>query len=358
MSLSFGPRLGITTTPATSFKVWAQFSAANSIELQTRVTGTTDWTSQEILTADASKRNTVVLTATGLDPATSYDYRLLESSTQVISEVTTTLPASGRFILYQLNDLHASAGSAQISAWALADWEANYKPLGIPAFVSLMGDFAPYPVASTEAAASTALQTELAKHCGVGLLFSRMQVAYMFDDHDWGGDNSSKDRFPSLTSEGDPEQSAIDLQDAYWRDRPQPASPSYAYSFEVASVPFIFSDTRSQRTPQTNSQPIDDGINGLVRGTLYGAAQLAWLKTTFQTYGRRGLVVHYCSSTYTDQVVASAAGLGADRDSVGLFWQHDRNEVIVDGMIGWGYDTEHNLLVISGDNHWNVMWAE
>lgn len=352
-TLTTGPRLGAPAS--TGFKLWARFSGAATIALETKLTTETTWTSQDSQAVETTKQNTVVLEATGLLPKTSYDYRILIDSVEAFTEETMTMPTDGRFILYQLSDIHRQAASANTTAWALSDWETNYKPLGIPAVFASTGDFIVLGVVSAvEAGALWA--TELAKHCGLGLLFSRVPVLYQFDDWDWAGNNSSNTA-QSFSGEDNPLQAAYDVQDAFWRDRPQPASPSYAYSLEICGIPLIFGDSRSQRVPQTTRDPTEDNVlgdNGV--GDPYGPAQTAWLKTTFQTYGRRALVLYFHGDTYMDQITELIIGGPARRDSVGIFYQKKRNEIIDEGMVGYGYETLNNLFVISGDDHRNVIF--
>lgn len=352
-TLLVGPRLG--SPASTGFKLWAKFDGAGTITLETKLTTETDWTSQESQAIDTGKNNTVVLEASGLLAKTSYDYRILDGTTELFTEETMTMPSTGRFILYHGSDWHGLSSSAGISAWILNDWETNYKPLGIPVMSTHVGDIVIF-AGETPASAETKLDTELVKHCGVGLLWSRIPMLYQFSDWDWAGNNSSNTA-DAFSGEGDPLQAAYDIQESYWRERGQPATPSYAYAHEVAGVPMIFADSRSQRVPQATIDPRADSIlgnNGV--GDQYGDTQLAYLKTQLQAVGRRALVLFFHSDTFTDQRGPTSSSAASQRDSTGIYYQKKRNELIDEGMIGYGYESRNNLLVISGDDHRNCLF--
>lgn len=352
-TLLVGPRLG---SPASAgFKLWAKFDGPATIALETKLTTETTWTSQDSQAVDTAKSNTVVLEASGLQAKTSYDYRILEGETQLFTEETMTMPTTGRFVVYHASDWHAQAISGGISAFILTDWETNYKPLGIPAVSTYIGDFVNL-LAETLGSAVVEVSDELEKHCGVGLLWSRVPMLYQFSDWDWAGNNSSNTA-AAFSGEGDPLQAAYDLQDHIWRDRGQPAAPSYAHTHEIAGVPLIFADTRSQRVPQNSANPINENIlgdNGI--GDQYGDAQLAYLKTQFQTYGHRALVLFFHTDTFTDKRTPVVPGGAAQRDSTGAFYQMKRNELINEGMLGYGYESRNNLLILSGDDHRNCLF--
>jgi len=355
-TLTTGPRLG--SPASTGFKVWAKLDGAASVTLETKLPSATTWTLQDTQAVETAKKNTVVVEATGLEPATLYDYRIAVDAVVAATEQSMTMPTTGRFVVYHFSDFHQSDASVPL-AWALTDWETNYRDAGVPGVISLLGDFTAL-LESTTADAITRLETQLANLCGTGLAGSNMPVMYQFDDWDWGGNNSSKDFLIAFESESDPEQEAIDMQDAYWRERPQPAAPSYGHHYEIASVPFIYSDSRSQRVPQTTSYPPFDNVlgnNGV--GDCYGATQAAWLKTTLRAYGRRALVVFFSGDTWRDSVGtigADGGPTGIHRDSVGVFYIKSRNAVIQEGMMNYGYESLNNLLVVSSDDHNNIMW--
>lgn len=350
-TLLIGPRLGAPAS--TGFNLWAQLDGAATVDLETKLTTDTVWTAQDSQAVETGKRNTVVLEASGLLPQTSYDYRILIDSVEAFVEETMTMPTSGRFVVYQITDTHENVNAPTMLSWALTDWETKYKPLGVPALTTHAGDIYSIDPGMTPDDAAMVLEAQLVKYCGAGLLWSRIPMLYQFDDWDWGGNNSSNVNIEFVGGVTD----ADALQDAYWRNRPRPAAPSYAYSLEVCGVPMIFADSRSQRTLQTTHSPPDSGIfgdNGV--GDPYGDTQIAWLKSQFQAYGRRGLVLFWHTDTFKDQISSIPSLIGtAQRDSVGVYYQKKRNELIDEGMLGFGYDTLNNLLVLSGDDHRNTF---
>lgn len=88
-------------------------------------------------------------------------------------------------------------------------------------------------------------------------LFQRMSVAYVWDDHDWGG----------ADSDAGGRQAALDTYRRYVPHHPllSPTSP-VNQAFSIGRVRFVMTDVRVER------EPADDGLPG----TMLGPRQKAW----------------------------------------------------------------------------------
>jgi phosphodiesterase/alkaline phosphatase D-like protein len=101
-----------------------------------------------------------------------------------------------------------------------------------------------------------------------GALYRSTPVAYVWDDHDFGGDGSD--------SSADSRGAAREVYREAVPHYELPAGPDGAIyqAFTVGRVRFIVMDTRSERVPGAD-------------GTMLGDEQLAWLKRELAAAGRR-----------------------------------------------------------------------
>jgi len=282
-TLLHGPRLGSPSSGG--FTVWLHFDGAATIELQTRRTGTTAWSTQDTQAVETTKHNTVTLTATGLDAATKYDYRIMEGTTEHASYNTRTMPLdqSGRFVAYFCADAHdVDARVAEASTVILSDWQTNYDTIGVPGVFAWIGDFSLY-LGSDTGDADDKADTTLGLFDDLGDLPKYMPMLYMWDDWDFGGNNSSYDQCASFagTYSGTAVDEARKVWDYLWRDLPRPASPSYGYIIPICGVPIIVADSRSQKRHGDSYTPT---LRGTESEPCWGTAQSAWLKTQLETY--------------------------------------------------------------------------
>ena len=356
-TLLHGPRLGPPACPTTLWRqrVWLMFDSVVSVTLQTRVWGATAWTTVHVQSTSALLSNTIVLISNTLLPSTKYEYRVLAAGVEVVAPTWfRTMPdGAGDFVVYQVSDGHDvnDVGYASI----LADYTTNYEPLGIPAFIVQLGDL--YVIASFSDAATIIAGDALPEIDAIAPTTRHIPFCYMFDDWDWGGNNSASDNM-NLLSLAD----ARLIQDTLWYDHPRHATPSYAYALDVAGVPFIVTDQRSQRLYGTNifgtanpTTPVWNGTESprLTGYTLHGAAQVAWLKSVLVEYASRGFIF-YVSPTSFRPPRAPRTGGSAGRDGISLYHGNEQIEIVTP-LLSAGGGWRNNLVVLSGDDHYAVV---
>jgi len=367
MALLLGPRLGWPS--ASGFKVWVRLDAANELKLQTKLPSEATWTLQDTVTADATKDETAVLEATGLSAGTKYDYRILETDVAVATSYTYVMPSSGRFVVYHTSDQHLNtAGGAYASI--LDHWETNYEPSNIPAVILQTGDLYQLAlfVADTKADAWTnIIGPALTLISDVGKACARLPLLYMWDDHDYAGNNTAHAWISAISaygSEPDQQQAALDMWDYVWRDHPQAAAPSKAWVTTIADVPIACMDHRSQYSAHGNPGFAPTGILGTeltdAAAPLLGAAQTAWAKALFGTYADRGLMILVSPGTMSAHRASNSSLIefttGAARENIGVFGRGALNEIMQSAAsFGWG-NGGRRLVVFSGDDHFTGIW--
>jgi alkaline phosphatase D len=158
-------------------------------------------------------------------------------------------------------------------------------------------------------------------------LYRSAPIAYMWDDHDYGPNNSNS------TAAG--RQAARQTYQGYVPHYPLPAGsgnvPIYQ-SFVIGRVRFILSDLRSERSPQSDPE-------GPAK-TMMGATQKAWFKDELLA-GRdaQKLIVWAGTVPWIGPAVANGdhwAGYTTERQELANF--------IGDNQV-------HNLVMLSGDAH-------
>ena len=354
--LTHGPRLGDPRSDG--FKAWVRTDGAATVKLYTRPAGAGSFTLRDTQAIDVTKYNTAILTVTGLDARTSYDYYVAVDDVAGTTYTTITMPnqGGGRFVLYFISDTHDSATNLQeASTGILADKALNYPD--IPAAVIIHGDLILDTGTLDQRTADAIDQLALAQGC-----FSKLPVLYMWDDWDFGGNNSCFNSQPGVTPAHDvtvPQN----YWDRVWRLNPRPASPSYGYAYEIAGVPIIMSDSRSQKG-STMSGAGGTGVQQLFGNepytavsTLWGATQHEWLRTQLINYHERALVLFICTHTVKDSLIPySGNGLGGGaRDSCSLFHRGARNNLFRTAL-EFGYGSRGNLVIHSGDDHRKTLW--
>jgi hypothetical protein len=247
--------------------------------------------------------------------------------------------------------------------WILSDWETNYEPRDIPAVIVQTGDLYQFMARfdSTTKALEEAALPAIAALSGSGRACERLPLLYMWDDFDFAGNNSSRNRQIAFAAERDPYGAAMTVWNWLWRDHPRPAPPSVGYSVEIAGVPFIVTDNRSQRE-QAEVHPGVEGIVGdedwSAAPSAFGKQQREWLISKLSSLTDRGLVILVCGSTFRDQIAAHDGGTRySTRDSVGIWFKGERNYVLQKGCIDSGACANGNLVVWSGDDHRNSVFA-
>lgn len=347
MALLAGPRLGLGTDPSTSFKVWAQYNSASLIEVEYRITGDTTWITGPSGTPDTGKSSTIVLEVTGLQINTRYDYRLVEGGVPDTAYWTRTFNTSGRVIFYQTSDHHNNFSDFD---YILTDF-ATFDALGIPGFVFCGGDF--YAQAGTSASKITRVskyKTALA----ITNVFKFLPGVFMWDDHDFAGNNSSPDIQPDAFDSDVPP----DVWDTIWRDQPKPLTDTFGFSQLIHDIPFILCDTRSARASQTGLVPSLLG-NEIVSdfATCLGAEQRAWAKARIAEYSDRGLVFMATGSQFLEHIITVTDQMQeSTRDSFGLYYKSERNELMTE-TVRFGYSTKQSMFIMVGDDHRHALWT-
>lgn len=350
------------------------------------------WTTQATSTADSSYSNTIVIAATGLDSRTVYQWRLIDvvSGTVLASNWTMTMPPStgGAFTMIYTSDFHIAttavgdgATDASLSTTAYANFKNALllceKSLaeGLPTFLFMGNDLIIPPAIAIGGNFMETLADYLAGYWALYdqltaddvRTLQRVPCVYQWDDWDFLGNNSNKSRNIMTTRNGytsaDSVTFAFSVWDTMWRDQGALRSTDRGFSFEIAGVPFVFPDPRSNKYPEYSDLStfeyawgdFDVPTEGVTGNVVWGATQLAWLKSEMLAYKDRACVMMYSGNVFRDQAGAvDDLEQGGKRDSTGIYHKVERND-LVDYMIANGYDTER-LIILSGDDHWHVIW--
>lgn len=352
-TLLHGPRLGAPS--ASGFAMWARASGAGTFVLSLRPHGSGSFVTVDTQPVDTSRDNTVVLHATGLVAATRYDYSLALDGVQVAADSTWTMPTTGRFVVYYLTDGHDSGEDSLVRV--LADFETTYEPLGVPALILQAGDMYENQYTTLRNVLDIAVYPELATWLPT---VRRIPMLFMWDDWDFGGNNSARNAIPAFSGEADRYVAAQAVWDIAWREAPTPTPPSRTYSITIAGVPILLLDQRSQRTHRSflNNPPILDGIVGdeplSPAISAVGVAHRQWIIDALRAWHDRGLVLMTTGTTFIDSRGVSLTA--AARDSWGLGFRAERNYLI---RSGWTTATPwdcQRLVVLSGDDHHNALF--
>ena len=134
-----------------------------------------------------------------------------------------------------------------------------------PLFFLAVGDLFYGNVTRDDSAAFKSFYDRLLSQPAPGLLFRSTSMAYVWDDHDFGGDGAS-----SLSESGPAAESVYrDRTPHYFLPGGSEHGPIFQ-AFDVGRVRFLLTDTRSQRDPQSAA---DDSSK-----TMLGPMQKEWLK--------------------------------------------------------------------------------
>ncbi len=155
-------------------------------------------------------------------------------------------------------------------------------------------------------------------------LYGGVPIAYMWDDHDYGG-NDSDSTAPSRTI-------ALEAYDTFVPHYPLTETEAINQAFTIGRVRFILLDGRSSHDPDTETDT--------PAKSMLGAAQLVWLENELlSAHETHALVVVATSVPWIQPATAGA-------DDWGGFTNERR--VIADFIADHGID---NLLMIAGDAH-------
>lgn len=271
--------------------------------------------------APAALNNVATFNVTGLQPNTTYYYGVDTGAASYARQGTFKTFPNG-----PANFVFATSGDGDTGA---ADPAFDFIRQAAPLFFLHMGD-AHYDDIVVNDITKWRASYELL-HLLTPQLNLMLNVAedYVWDDHDWGGDNSDK------TAAGGPA-----AEDAYRENVPHYALPAgdpgefpIYHSYVVGRCRFVVTDLRSQRVPHTNPDTSDK--------TMLGAAQKTWFKNELLAAKNAGQVVFWvCSVPWID------VSVGGDPDSWGAY-STERKE-LADFMQA---NQIINLIRLSADAH-------
>ena len=219
----------------------------------------------------------------GLSPNTEYFYAIEVDGTLDTAAIGRfkTLPAAG-----------PASFSIALGGCAENTNDAAFVALNAlnpaPLFLIAVGDFQYMDIAApTLAQYQAAFDTTLARPAR-GLAHSRIPTVYMWDDHDFGTDNTTG-RDNSNTA-----RSHRATATSFFRSRvpavtaSSGATDTVHYSFVVGRVRFVVTDLRADKTGQ--------GATDNASKTMMGAAQKAWFKDEITAARAAGQAVAWVNS--------------------------------------------------------------
>lgn len=212
-----------------------------------------------VQTTAAASGNIVSLDIEGLQPATDYDYGI-----EVANVLRTETISRGHFRTFPLGAASFRLAFASCGDFRDADQRAFAAIIGEQPLVLVhMGDLHYSDTNSTVAEEYRRNYDSVLSHPVQGALFRSVGVAYMWDDHDFTGDDSNGTAIGGATAR------------AVYRDY-VPHYPinvtggSIAQAFTVGRVRLIMTDLRSASSASTVAES--------AAKTRMGAAQKAWFK--------------------------------------------------------------------------------
>lgn len=274
------------------------------------------------LTTSANSGNVVTLDIAGLQPATDYDYGI-----EVAGVLRTETISRGKFRTFpqgasSFRLAFASCGDTNDKDQRAFDAILAEQPL---LFVH-MGDLTYADTNSTVAEDYRRNYDSVLNHANQGALFRRVPTAYMWDDHDFAGNDSNNTAIGTATAR------------SVYRDT-VPHYPinvsggSVAQAFTVGRVRVVMTDLHSAATPSTTAESANK--------TRMGAAQKAWFKQ--ELLGARDAGFPLILWVNTSPWIGAAqlgsdswAGYATERTELANFFKENRIA---------------NLVLLSGDMH-------
>ncbi|MBI2932125.1 MAG: alkaline phosphatase D family protein, partial [Planctomycetes bacterium] len=266
-SLTQGPVVGGVTEAGAV--VWIRTSASASVSVAFSITPDLAGAQVVVGVTDAAKDSTALIPLTGLSPSTTYYYNVLVEGAPVFSADfprfrTFPAPGSDTEVSFAFGSCQSDGNHPIFSSIAAKD----------PLFFLQNGDFG-YPDAMDP---STKLERQRQNfraqydpaHPLAGVLLRTAPLVYVWDDHDYGGNNSDKNqpgKEYSLQAYRDYVPGYPLAQDAIgvW------------HSFRAGNAEFFALDCRSQRDPELTSW--NDRLNpdrSMLNGTDLPATQSQW----------------------------------------------------------------------------------
>lgn len=265
-------------------------------------------------TADADGAASFALD--GLDPATGYQYNV---------ELDGATPLTGAFRTFAdgPSDFRIAFGSCAKTGSKSTVFDAIRASR--PDVFIHMGDFHYENIAQNDAPRFRRTYDKVLASPTQSLLYRSVPIVYVFDDHDFGGNNASG------TSASRP--AALTVYRQFVPHYPLDDGPASAINqaFSIGRARVIVTDTRSQRTP-----PRGD----MKTRTMLGARQLQWLKDQLSSAVGAPLVIW----VNPDPWIASPNGGSDDWGAYALEREDIANHIDRLGLT-------HRLVMLSGDAH-------
>ncbi len=283
------------------------------------------------VTTTATSGNTVKLTVQGLQPDTDYYYGV-----EIAGSLRTETVSRGRFRTFPLGKssfriAFGSCGDFRAPDQSVYDAIMRERPL---LFLN-MGDMHYSDTNSTNAEDYRANYDNVTGHREQGALYRSVPMAYVWDDHDFCGNDS------------DTTFAGRDAARATYRERiPHyplgPTGGSIGQAFTIGRVRFIMTDVRSASSPATQKDNASK--------TKLGAAQKAWFKQELVSARDSGfpLIVWVNPDPWIGVAEAGEdtwAGYTTERTEIANFIRDNRvsNVVVLSGDM-------HGLAVDDGTN--------
>jgi len=276
----------------------------------------------QVIASAAGSGNTVVLDIQGLQPATDYDYGI-----EVGGVLRTEFNSRGKFRTFPQGASSFRLAFASCGDYRDADQRVYDAMLAEQPLLFLhMGDFHYSDTNSILTDDYRRNYDSVLNHRNQGALYRGVALAYMWDDHDFAGDDSNGTAIGTAAAR------------TVYRDT-VPHYPinvtggTIGQSFTVGRVRVIMTDLHSAATPATTAES--------AAKTRLGAAQKAWFKQELITARDVGFPLILWVST-TPWI--GAPTLGADTWAGYSTERSELADFFKDNLI-------KNLVVLSGDMH-------
>lgn len=219
---------GVTSNELTRVIVQAEQAPASARSLETR--------------ADAD--GVVRFTVAGLLPATPYTYRLSQSSTSSISGRFTTLPTPGKAASFRLAFGCCNNNPTSVIFRAIG----HQKPL----MFLQVGDFHYSNIGDNKTRSFRVATLKQVSGVNQGDLYRSTGIAYMWDDHDYGPNNSNWQNPSRVAAHQAYRQLVPHYPLALTDESPERAAP-IAQAFTIGRVRLVLSDLRSEHSREPGS---------------------------------------------------------------------------------------------------------
>ncbi|MEO5928578.1 MAG: alkaline phosphatase D family protein [Candidatus Kapaibacterium sp.] len=352
------PLVGAVTDSKATIAAWGTIGGDLKLQYGTDETFNSN---VQTMTQTATQQNDLVAKffLANLSPDTRYYYRVMSTTDQVLSKPASfkTFPAEGKDA-----PLTVFFGSCQQGT--TGDIGKTFKQaaqMGGDLFIQL-GDWGypdalipGYPGTPGTIRQSYELRLDTTYPFARDIL-SQMPLAYVWDDHDFGGNNSSGALPETLRKE------LILNYDQHIPHYDLPSSEGLWHSFTMGNVEFFMIDDRSQRNPVDSAFPGGKfkppvGHSMLAGYPVSGVDQRTWLLNAIRTSTARWKVL-------VSQVFFNpATSVGITLALIG--GRTDVAKEFADKWVGYPADVDSmkalfqsgykkNFLIISGDAHTNL----